>query len=43
MKDWVKELCDAADFVVAIGDCATYGGIPAMATKSVGERWLAVP
>lgn len=30
MKDWVKELADAAQFVVAIGDCATYGGIPAV-------------
>ncbi|MEM7371465.1 MAG: hydrogenase [Bacteroidota bacterium] len=30
MKDWVKELADVAQFVVAIGDCATYGGIPAV-------------
>ena len=30
MKDWVRELADAAQFVVAIGDCATYGGIPAV-------------
>ena len=30
MMDWVKELADAAQFVVAIGDCATYGGIPAV-------------
>ena len=29
MKDWVSELSRAASFVVAIGDCATYGGIPA--------------
>ncbi len=31
MKEWVKELSDAAGYVVAIGDCATWGGIPAMA------------
>ena len=30
MMDWVRELADAAQFVVAIGDCATYGGIPAV-------------
>lgn len=30
MMDWVRELSDAAQFVVAIGDCATYGGIPAV-------------
>ncbi len=30
MKEWVRELADAAQFVVAIGDCATYGGIPAV-------------
>ena len=31
MREWVKELADAADIVVAIGDCATWGGIPATA------------
>ena len=43
MKDWVKELCDVAQFVVAIGDCATYGGIPAMApnpSESTGLQFL---
>jgi uptake hydrogenase small subunit len=30
MKDWVKELAGVAAFVVAIGDCATWGGIPAV-------------
>ncbi len=30
MKDWVKELAHAAQYVVAIGDCATWGGIPAV-------------
>lgn len=29
MKDWVDELAAAADVVVAIGDCACWGGIPA--------------
>jgi NiFe hydrogenase small subunit HydA len=30
MKDWVSELSAVADFVVAVGDCATWGGIPAV-------------
>lgn len=29
MKDWVEELAAAASIVVAIGDCACWGGIPA--------------
>lgn len=43
MKEWVKELSAAADFVVAIGDCATWGGIPATApnpTDSQGLQFL---
>jgi len=43
MKDWVAELSNVADFVVAIGDCATYGGIPAMApnpSESTGLQFL---
>lgn len=30
MKDWVTDLANAASIVVAIGDCACWGGIPAM-------------
>ncbi len=30
MKDWVADLAGAAQIVVAIGDCACFGGIPAM-------------
>ena len=30
MQEWIKELSDAAQFVVAVGDCATWGGIPAV-------------
>ncbi|GAA1509715.1 hydrogenase [Nocardioides humi] len=30
MKEWVTDLANAASIVVAIGDCATWGGIPAM-------------
>lgn len=30
MKDWIKELSKAAAFVVAVGDCAAFGGIPAV-------------
>jgi len=43
MKEWVRELCDAADIVVALGDCATWGGIPATApnpTQSEGLQFL---
>ena len=43
MKDWVADLSSAADFVVAIGDCATWGGIPATApnpTDSTGLQFL---
>ena len=43
MKEWVRELCDAADIVVALGDCATWGGIPATApnpTDSQGLQFL---
>lgn len=40
MKDWVQELCDAAQFVVAIGDCATWGGIPATAPNPSDSEGL---
>jgi hydrogenase small subunit len=30
MKDWVADLAKVAGYVVAIGDCATWGGIPAV-------------
>lgn len=43
MMDWVKELSAAAQFVVAIGDCATYGGIPAVPpnpSESTGMQFL---
>lgn len=30
MQLWVKELAAVAEYVVAIGDCATWGGIPAV-------------
>ncbi|HJK98592.1 MAG TPA: hypothetical protein RMF84_15315 [Polyangiaceae bacterium LLY-WYZ-14_1] len=43
MKDWVTDLCGAAAYVVAIGDCATWGGIPAMApnpSESTGLQFL---
>ena len=41
MKDWVKELSKVASYVVAIGDCATWGGIPAVPpnpSESTGDR-----
>ncbi len=43
MKDWVKELTKVAGYVVAIGDCATWGGIPATPpnpTDSTGLQFL---
>jgi NiFe hydrogenase small subunit HydA len=43
MKDWAKDLANAATFVVAVGDCATWGGIPATApnpSDSTGLQFL---
>ena len=43
MKDWVTDLVKVASYVVAIGDCATWGGIPATApnpTQSTGLQFL---
>ncbi len=43
MKDWVQDFADVARYVVAIGDCATWGGIPATApnpTDSEGLQYL---
>ncbi|ACB50414.1 [NiFe] uptake hydrogenase small subunit [Crocosphaera subtropica ATCC 51142] len=43
MKDWLTELSKIAGFVVAVGDCATYGGIPAMEpnpSESLGVQFL---
>ncbi len=43
MKEWVQELADVASYVVAIGDCACWGGIPATdpnPTDSEGLQYL---
>ncbi|MBD2465206.1 hydrogenase small subunit [Oscillatoria sp. FACHB-1407] len=43
MKDWLADLSAVAGFVVAVGDCATWGGIPAMApnpSESQGLQFL---
>jgi len=43
MMDWVRELSSQAQIVVAIGDCACWGGIPATApnpSESVGLQYL---
>lgn len=43
MKDWLAELARVAHYVVAVGDCATWGGIPATApnpTDSQGLQFL---
>ena len=40
MKDWVEELAAAAKIVVAIGDCACWGGIPATAPNPTDSTGL---
>ena len=43
MKDWLRELANTAHYVVAVGDCATWGGIPATApnpSESQGLQFL---
>jgi hydrogenase small subunit len=43
MKQWVRELSAIAEYVIAIGDCASWGGIPAIdpnPTKSQGLQFL---
>ena len=40
MKQWMKELADVAQYVVAIGDCATWGGIPATAPNPTNSKGL---
>nr|HRC88086.1 hydrogenase [Thermoanaerobaculia bacterium] len=40
MKDWVKELAAQAAAVVAIGDCACWGGIPATQPNPVDNTGL---
>lgn len=43
MMDWVRELAAQAQIVVAIGDCACWGGIPATApnpSESIGLQYL---
>ncbi|NEO33740.1 MAG: hydrogenase small subunit [Symploca sp. SIO3C6] len=43
MKAWLKELAEVANFVVAAGDCAAWGGIPAMEpnpSQSEGLQFL---
>jgi hydrogenase small subunit len=43
MLEWVRELTRVANYTIAIGDCATWGGIPATApnpTDSTGLQFL---
>jgi len=43
MQEWVREFAASAKFVVAIGDCACWGGIPATKpnpTDSIGLQYL---
>ncbi len=43
MMEWVRDFAAAAKFVVAIGDCACWGGIPATKpnpTDSIGLQFL---
>ena len=42
MKDWIKDLAEVAQYVVAIGDCAAWGGIvavPPNPTESTGMQF----
>ena len=42
MKDWVKELAAVANYIVAIGDCAAWGGViavPPNPTESTGMQY----
>ena len=42
MQEWVGELSNVAGSVVAVGDCAAWGGIPAVPpnpTDSTGMQW----
>ena len=42
MIDWIKELSAVTQYTVAIGDCATWGGIPAVPpnpTESIGMQF----
>lgn len=40
MQDWVNELAKVAGYVVAIGDCATWGGIPAVPPNPTSSTGL---
>ncbi len=40
MKDWIDEIAPKAGIVVAIGDCATYGGLPAVPPNPSDSRGL---
>ena len=43
MQDWVRDLSKLAGYVVAIGDCAAWGGIPAVPpnpTESTGMQFF---
>lgn len=42
MKDWLKSIANKADYVIAIGDCASFGGVPASnpnPTESTGLQF----
>ena len=42
MLDWIHDLANAANYVVAVGDCAAWGGIPAVPpnpTESTGLQF----
>jgi hydrogenase small subunit len=43
MQEWVQRLAQVARYTVAVGDCASWGGIPAVApnpTESTGLQFL---
>jgi len=43
MKDWVKYLAPLSEYIIAVGDCAAFGGIPAAdpnPTQSIGLQFF---
>ena len=40
MKDWIDDIAPKAGIVVAIGDCATWGGLPAVPPNPSGSRGM---
>lgn len=42
MKDWLKLLANKANYIIAIGDCASFGEVPASEPKSFRINWFTI-